>query len=72
MNHLSKELNNFLVKKVKTSDFLSVDYPTIDSTKQSQLNHHKVRGSVRLLFKRVLTPFDVQKLLDKVLSIKLP
>ncbi|MBX7226988.1 MAG: hypothetical protein K1X55_13225 [Chitinophagales bacterium] len=69
---MNTELTKYLFKKIKTDDYKSQDYPDIDTTKQTNLVYYKVRGSIRLLLKRVLTPFDVQKLANKILSKKLP
>lgn len=72
MKNLSPELNNWLSQLIDTDDVSSLDYPSIPSSKQTGLNYNKVRGSVRLLLNRVLTPFDVQELEKDVFSRKLP
>jgi len=67
---MNSYLKEKLDKKVNSSDILMADYKELsDDLGLEGLNFQKVRGSVRLLMRKVFTPKDVQLLKKKVLSI---
>lgn len=67
-------MNSYLDQKlhdsVKSNDILMADYKDLNEDLGLEgLNFQKVRGSVRLLMRRVFTPRDVKALKKKVLSL---
>ena len=67
------ELQDLLFKLTGTRDALSLDYKQIDDkTTLDKLNFSKVRGSVRLINKKVKTPAQTNKIVEDFLSLELP
>ena len=67
-------MNTYLKEKLdanlKSNDILMADYKDLkNDLGLDGLNFQKVRGSVRLISKRVFTPQDVQALKKKVLAL---
>ncbi len=57
-------------EEVRLSDVLLSEYKKLDSSiNLENINFQKVRGSIRLMLKRVLTPSEIQALKNKVISI---
>lgn len=67
-------MNTFLEEKIKaeakSDNILLSDYKDLDENiGPENLNFQKVRGSVRLLLRKVFTPRDAKSLKKKVLSL---
>jgi len=65
-------LTDILKKEFGTEDFLHLDFKSVDEVAQEDLDYTNVRGSVRLIMHRILTPLDVKNLTLAVLRKKLP
>lgn len=69
IQHLPKILRQI----IKSKDLMHEDFKIAgEGDSMSNLNFHNVRGSVRLIDKKVLTPQDIAAMLSKVMAIKLP
>lgn len=69
---MNAELKSLLYEKYKTDDLLQVDFRSVEHAAQEEVNFFKVRGSVRLMMRRVLTPKDVSRMLDRVVQLVIP
>jgi len=73
MENYREQLHKLLKEIVGSDDVLNTDYKSVDrDTSYSELDFAKVRGSVRLYIKKVLTPEEADKQIESFLSTKLP
>lgn len=72
MKHFGEENSARLAKLLGTTDFVNADFKEIPDDRQVEINYHKVRGDVRMIMKRVSTPYDIRLRREKILAKKLP
>jgi hypothetical protein len=67
---MNQYLKQKLDAKIKSEDILLSDYKDLDENLcLEDINFQKVRGSVRLLLRRIYTPKDAKQLKEKVLAM---
>ena len=73
MEQYRAELQNLLLEYTGTKDALSLKYkPIDDDTIIDKLNFSKVKGSVRLMNKKIKTPSQTNKIVEDFLLLELP
>jgi hypothetical protein len=64
---------DLLKSLINTEDYISEDFKDIDkNTKREKLNFWKIRGSIRLISKRIKMPSEVNKEIENFIATKLP
>lgn len=72
VNTADNTLLTFLEEATGTRDVFSLDFKNLDNTTREKIDFAKVRGSVRLMSRKIKTAKDVEKLKKQFQTLRIP
>jgi Xaa-Pro aminopeptidase len=72
MEAANDNILSLLKEATGKTDISSVDFKTVDNTARDRIDFKKVRGSVRLMSRKIKTPIEVAAMRKAFLALQIP